>query len=126
MAGTCPHCGTKLPAMVDAFCPECRNDLGEAPSSEPPARGPSATRRVVAELFDVWHLVKIGILLVVVLLFAVLELMDGKPSPAITLGACVVFVAVAESLRRSLRRAKRAEQDYPSHDPRATDHGKPE
>src|SRR6516162_10246187 len=33
MPDTCPHCGTRLPAVVDAFCPECREDL-----SAPPAR----------------------------------------------------------------------------------------
>lgn len=31
MPQTCPHCGTALPAVVDAFCPECREDLGETP-----------------------------------------------------------------------------------------------
>lgn len=37
MPETCPHCGAKLPMVVDVFCPECRKDL-----SEPPAtwRGP--------------------------------------------------------------------------------------
>lgn len=31
MAQSCPHCGVKLPAVVDAFCPECRADLSLAP-----------------------------------------------------------------------------------------------
>jgi hypothetical protein len=31
MQHTCPHCGYKLPPQVDAFCPECREDLSETP-----------------------------------------------------------------------------------------------
>ncbi len=27
----CPHCGFRLPASVDAFCPECRERLDESP-----------------------------------------------------------------------------------------------
>ena len=23
----CPHCGVKLPRVVDAFCPDCREEL---------------------------------------------------------------------------------------------------
>lgn len=33
MPQNCPHCGTVLPAVVDAFCPECREDLSETPES---------------------------------------------------------------------------------------------
>lgn len=38
----CPHCGTKLGEVVDAFCPECRGDLTESP---PVASPPPSTRR---------------------------------------------------------------------------------
>ena len=31
MVDSCPHCGTQLPAIRDAFCPGCRGDLAEAP-----------------------------------------------------------------------------------------------
>jgi hypothetical protein len=27
----CPHCGASLPLAVDAFCPECGNELSEPP-----------------------------------------------------------------------------------------------
>jgi hypothetical protein len=38
----CPHYGVALPAIRDAFCPECRQDLDE-PGNEPAlAREPSA------------------------------------------------------------------------------------
>ncbi|HEX4607875.1 MAG TPA: zinc ribbon domain-containing protein [Urbifossiella sp.] len=31
MSRFCPHCGTELPAVVDAFCPSCRDRLDEPP-----------------------------------------------------------------------------------------------
>ncbi len=31
MTDTCPHCGTRLPAIRDAFCPSCRNSIDEEP-----------------------------------------------------------------------------------------------
>ena len=31
MNESCPHCGETLPAVVDAFCPQCRMDLSETP-----------------------------------------------------------------------------------------------
>jgi hypothetical protein len=37
MTQNCPHCGAKLPANGDAFCPECRNSLDEPPV-DPAAR----------------------------------------------------------------------------------------
>ena len=33
----CPHCGVKLPAVVDAFCPECRESLSEPTVHEDPS-----------------------------------------------------------------------------------------
>lgn len=33
MAESCPRCGVKLPAIRDAFCPECRADLSETPTT---------------------------------------------------------------------------------------------
>jgi hypothetical protein len=32
----CPHCGEPLPAVVDAFCPECRTRLDEVPRPRDP------------------------------------------------------------------------------------------
>jgi uncharacterized paraquat-inducible protein A len=31
MNQTCPHCGEQLPYVVDAFCPQCREDLSAPP-----------------------------------------------------------------------------------------------
>jgi hypothetical protein len=31
MDTVCPHCGSQLPMVADAFCPACRQPLGEAP-----------------------------------------------------------------------------------------------
>src|SRR5947207_3094587 len=43
---TCPHCGVRLPHVVDAFCPDCFAALDEMPArsaaarkSEAPAEG---------------------------------------------------------------------------------------
>src|SRR4051794_18767741 len=36
MSATCPHCGEPLPAVVDAFCPECRTRLDEVPRPRDP------------------------------------------------------------------------------------------
>ena len=38
MPEVCPHCGERLPIVVDAFCPECREPL-----DEPPAQPRAAT-----------------------------------------------------------------------------------
>lgn len=56
MIETCPHCGTALPEVSDAYCPECRNELaahpraaGTAPAAQPPpaaVAGPSPTPAV--------------------------------------------------------------------------------
>lgn len=27
----CPHCGTRLPAVADAYCPDCREELAATP-----------------------------------------------------------------------------------------------
>jgi hypothetical protein len=35
MHAQCPHCGTRLPVVADAFCPECRRPLGETPAKRP-------------------------------------------------------------------------------------------
>jgi hypothetical protein len=38
----CPHCGVNLPEVVDAFCPECRQPLGE-PTVYPEKTGEDKT-----------------------------------------------------------------------------------
>jgi hypothetical protein len=49
---TCPHCGTRLPVSVDAFCPDCRQPLGEPPGGprtgvERPSESRPGHRRVL-------------------------------------------------------------------------------
>ena len=34
MSEKCPHCGSLLPVIVDAFCPDCRQRLDETPVEE--------------------------------------------------------------------------------------------
>lgn len=40
MENTCPHCGTSLPRLRDAFCPECLTPL-DSDASQPVAIGAS-------------------------------------------------------------------------------------
>jgi hypothetical protein len=40
MSMSCPHCGASLPAVGDAFCPECHEALDEPPTA-PRASGPA-------------------------------------------------------------------------------------
>jgi hypothetical protein len=49
----CPHCGERLPPVVDAYCPDCRESLTEpAPSapSEPPPTTPEPAERGMPSL----------------------------------------------------------------------------
>ena len=39
MPEDCPCCGKRLPPVVDAFCPECREPLAEPPGAAGPAPG---------------------------------------------------------------------------------------
>jgi hypothetical protein len=56
MAEVCPHCGAALPAIQDAFCPECRNNLADAPDEARPQAfrvdGGEATDRLAE---NVWY-----------------------------------------------------------------------
>ena len=36
---TCPHCGERLPSVVDAFCPDCFTALDEPSAKEKAAFG---------------------------------------------------------------------------------------
>src|SRR5947209_7589118 len=37
MPDVCPHCGERLPILVDAFCPACCEDLSVSPDTVSPA-----------------------------------------------------------------------------------------
>src|SRR5207245_10187152 len=55
MTRSCPHCGAKVPAVGDAFCPECRNALDEAPANVPQPARPESQGPVGAGAPDVWY-----------------------------------------------------------------------
>jgi hypothetical protein len=98
--------------MTDAFCPECRNDLDDVPSPKPPAQqGRGNTRSVIGEAFHVWHAVKFGIIAVGIFLVAIVQAIDGNYSLAIALGGSAAVIALAETIRRLVIRAKRAKQN---------------
>ena len=42
MPQTCPYCGIVLPAVVDAFCPDCRAELDESQEESQEEIGPLA------------------------------------------------------------------------------------
>jgi hypothetical protein len=48
---TCPHCGAPLPQVPDAFCPECRVSLDEAPERPVPPAERAERRRAEKYLF---------------------------------------------------------------------------
>ena len=108
---SCPHCGTRLPAVVDAFCPECRNDLDEAPAPEQPAFTRPARRGIVGNAFEAWHWVQLGAVLIGLVLLAVAELMDGKPTLAFVVGAAVAGVTLFVFLRWATRASPSLTQD---------------
>src|SRR5437868_1995874 len=46
MSQLCPHCGSHLPNVRDAFCPDCRNPLDELPgipSPDSPFEAPTSS-----------------------------------------------------------------------------------
>ena len=45
MPDACPHCGIRLPVVVDALCPECRRDLSETPGPVGDAPSPTGDDR---------------------------------------------------------------------------------
>src|SRR5437660_5402835 len=57
MAKICPYCGTSLPALVDAYCPECRGCLDELPApaitSGDTATNPADKRRIIGLILAV-------------------------------------------------------------------------
>jgi hypothetical protein len=66
MPDTCPHCGFRLPMVVDAYCPECREDLSEQPETIPTGDGyearPHKPTDVALETVVCW----VGVVLMVV------------------------------------------------------------
>jgi hypothetical protein len=52
----CPHCGASLPAIDNAFCPECRNALDEPPDhrSNEPISGQERKRVQNRQKHAVW------------------------------------------------------------------------
>jgi hypothetical protein len=50
MGDTCPHCGTRLPLLRDAFCPDCRQSLEQ--ESPTPDGAPPRVRWGVAKTKD--------------------------------------------------------------------------
>ena len=63
MTESCPHCGEVLPAFVDAFCPDCGEDLSDAPAPKPSVSEPPAPK---AERKSPYQKQPIALLLVII------------------------------------------------------------
>jgi hypothetical protein len=57
---TCPHCGKRLPIVVDAFCPDCRGRLDEPPTIRDAAHAEGDSPRASPRGFPVGLLLMVG------------------------------------------------------------------
>ena len=110
----CPHCGALLPAVIDAFCPECREDLDEAPVLETPRSPGSIRHNLLFQTFEVWHSVKIGALILGLLVMAVIELLNRKPTIAIGIGTFVVAFCAITIIRHRFHPSRLGSKDIPA------------
>jgi hypothetical protein len=76
MPQSCPHCGIALPAVADAFCPECREDLSATPDEV--ANQP--TLADMGEAIKPIHIARDAICLVVGTVSCVLSVLGGVAS----------------------------------------------
>src|SRR4051794_8778830 len=87
---TCPHCGEPLPAVVDAFCSECRERLDEPPVIRDAAAGQDDRQPVSQQPFP------IGILLLIAgvgaTLLGLLALARGNWPEALYMGGPGIFL----------------------------------
>ena len=95
----CPHCGAPLTAIVDPFCPECRNALDEPPEKALPgdsSQNPQQQRRSVQAVW--WQV--IGLLLIVTALLVLLQ--TGSLASWVIL--IVGLLILAEGTRRAFEK----------------------
>ncbi len=88
---TCPHCGAKLPPLVDAFCPDCFAALDEPTAKEKAAFGlkdaPGNTRHTITPV----RLILVGAFALFVSFRTVIQ---GRWAEAMyTLGVAIAFFA---------------------------------
>ena len=100
MPQSCPHCGITLPAVVDAFCPECREDLNAGPETvvQVPKQAAQANpdgRRTVAEAdAAAWLMVRVSsfVMPTAGLSFVVLVVATAAAEWATACGAALVLL----------------------------------
>jgi hypothetical protein len=106
----CTHCGARLPPVKDAICPECFNDLDEAPVTGA-LRSPAKTKKsVVSEVFFAWHLLHGLIVIAVILVITVSELVRGNLTLVRLIVEVILALAVGEWIVRAWGRKKRSVQ----------------
>ncbi len=114
MPQNCPHCGIALPAVVDAFCPECREDLSETPESlayvPPPAPPvvPGPPTPTTREIFRAQSARIAPWVTAIFLVLAALRAATGDYVDAFI--TCGIAGLVLLSLARTSQRLKKPEQ----------------
>lgn len=109
MEATCPHCGSRLPAPGDAFCPQCRNAVDEPPAVPLTPRQQEAVRDVGAA-----RALQVGgwLMLAGVVYWALTKSGVDATIAIVTSLFCAAF-ALGEAARRSARaRTLRQRRDH--------------
>lgn len=101
MPQSCPHCGIALLAVVDAYCPECREELPAAPQAEAPESGP------VAEAAAAWRGVSTAVFVASLVIGVIVALVDALPGGVVSGGAVAVLLATAALGVGALLRVRR-------------------
>jgi hypothetical protein len=118
MPKVCPHCGTSLALIDDAFCPECRGSLEEARIPQPtasegnPLRGSPVNKEVGTNLtipgrFLILVTVVVAVVGPFLLFLCVYDSLPAGGYPLWFFGipvwfGCVIFFIVMASILRRL------------------------
>jgi len=97
MPEVCPHCGERLPFVVDAFCPECRERLDDPPFPAREAPSAEAAKPPDRIIPSPWRAVWCAFLACVWLIAAVRVAIDRDWTAAAlgAIGAIVLFCVAA-------------------------------
>ena len=92
---------------------------------EPSTPPTTARHDIVGDAVVAGHLVKLGAVLIMLVLIAAAELVDGRPALAAGVGGCAVGVALLLALRRAARTHRSAEWDGTPQEPWSSGHDEP-
>jgi hypothetical protein len=106
MPQTCPHCGIALPGVIDAFCPECREDLNATPEevADPPTLADMG--KVLKPVSVAWG----GFCIVVGTVSSILTVLGGAATRELEAALCgVIGLAVCAYWYYRVRQSASAE-----------------